>query len=698
LWLFAAGPAHAAEHNRMTADHLSYKRATSVALLGLAIQTILGVALLLYAIFGEDPAAMSGAIAIGLGVPIWVALALVFHQHRLERLEALEADAYRQSAAAQASVFEEAGIDQQVQSGRLAWMHRLFLPSIGLLIGAAYLGLGILLFILNRDYPHLTPFERPPKTGFAIAIGVGMAAIGFIFARFVAGMAKQKIWSLLNAGSAASVGAAVIGVALVLSHFVATALNQNLLVRFLPVAIDIYMIALGAEMLLNFVLNLYRPRRSGEYLRPAFDSRVLAFVAAPDQLAASISDAINYQFGFNVSSTWFYRLLSRSVGGLLLLGVLLIWGMSVVSVVKTDELGLKVTNGRLAPPVGAGPPGQVNPGLVWKLPWPFASVTTFPAKAVNEINVGTLRPTGNEPILWTNQHSPQETFFFVQAGRATDGAAGDALLAAEIPVHYVVSDLTAYMQLAQDGPRNDRQKFRQSILKSIASGVAIQQMAHFTVEEVLGAKRSVAAAALATEIQRAYDAIDCGVRVTFVGVSGVHPERETAAPAFEGVVQADQNRQATIERAREFEIKTLARVAGNVDRARQILQQIEALNRLRTSGADEARIAAQEQEVADLIVGAGGEAAQILARANAARWRKHMGERARAVRSEGQIVSYRAAPRSYRMALYLDALRESARHARVWILPETPVRIRFDATETQPDLGPLEGELSKIQE
>lgn len=680
----------------MTADHLSYQRAVQVSLLGLVIQVVVGLALLLYAVQGGDPAAMSGALATACGIPIWIALALVFNQHRLERLEAMEVEAYRASAAAQASVFEEAGADQQVQASRLAWMHRWFLPAMSLLIAGVYIGVGLFLYNANKSYPHVSPFKAPPASGWAIAIGVVVAVVGFIFARFVAGMAKQPVWQLLHAGSGAAVASSLIALGLAVAHFFVSALDSTLVMRYLPLAIDAMMIALGAEMAMNFVLNLYRPRRAGVYLRPGFDSRVLAFIAAPDRLAKSISDAVNYQFGFNVSSTWFYRLLSRSVGSLALLAVLLIWGMSVVSIVKPDEKGLKITNGKLSAEVGAG--------LVWKLPWPFSKVETFPASAVNEINVGTGKPTAEGPILWTNAHTAVENYFLVQPGREGGGSAGSggmALIAAEVPIHYVVSDLRKYTQLAQDDIGADPQRMRQALLRAEASSVVTEHLATHSVQEVLGASRGEIASSLARDIQAAWDTLNdgqgSGAQVIFVGLNGVHPERETAAPAFEAVVQADAAKQKTIQEAESAANIILANVVGDYARARTILAELDVLNTMKSTKASEGQVVQQEQKVMDLILNSGGEAATIISTANANRWKRHMGERARAIRSEGQIAAYRAAPRAYRIDAYLIALRDAAQAARVWIVPFQSVRVRMDSTEVQPDISGFEADLEKNQ-
>lgn len=674
----------------MTADHLSYKRASGVCLIGLAIQFVLALVMLLYGRLGQDPAGIVGAMPMLLGLPVWASLALVFHQHRLERLEALEAEAYRASSAAQASVFEEAGADQQVQAGKLAWMHKWFLPFVGLFYGIVMTGLGVMFFIRSRAViSHVTDYKPPAEQGWAIAIGVGIAVIGFIFARFVAGMAKQKVWALLHAGSAAAVGAALVGAALALAHFVLAAVKKPELIEYLPVVLAGFTAALGAESILNFILNLYRPRRAGEYQRPAFDSRVLAFIAAPDRLAASISEAINYQFGFDVSSTWFYRLLARSVGSLVALGLLTMWALSIFVVVRPNETGLLLVNGTLR--------RTVEPGLVVKHPWPFASVITFPSSAATTLTIGSAAPAGDGPILWTTEHSAdeKEKLFLLQPDRAEGATPGGAdrpgdlvLIAAEFPVQYRVRDLEKYLSLAQDGAGENRDKVRQDLLTAVASGIIIRHVATRSLSEMLGPERAEIAAEVKRLVQAEFDRLESGAEVIFVGLAGVHPE-QSVAPAFEAVVRKDQARETELEKSRAYSIRTLASVAGEVGRARAILAELDRLDALKASGAPEPARAEQERVILDKIVEAGGEAASLISRAKAYRWERHMKERARVVRSRGQIASYRAAPLVYRMTQFTEALRSMAEGRRVIITAFPDLRIDLNKEETEPNISGL---------
>jgi len=126
------------------------------------------------------------------------------------------------------------------------------------------------------------------------------------------------------------------------------------------------MVVLGFEVFLNFVLDVYRPRKAGELPRPALDSRILGFAAAPDRVAASISEAINYQFGYNVTSSWLYQLLARWVLALVVFGGLVLWLMSSFAVIQPHQSGIVLRFGNYQRTIG--------PGLHVKAPWPIDTV------------------------------------------------------------------------------------------------------------------------------------------------------------------------------------------------------------------------------------------------------------------------------------------------------------------------------------
>jgi regulator of protease activity HflC (stomatin/prohibitin superfamily) len=688
----------------MAADQVSYQRARNAALIGLALQTAFGVVLTLYWLFADNDVVRPSAFATLLGIPVWVALIIVFNQHVREQREAAEAESFRVSEAAAASVFEDAGADMVVEANRLRWMHRYLLPAVSIALGAAYLLIG--LFIYRGATAEDARFDAPGALGVGVAIGAMGGIACFIFARYTAGMAKEKSWILLNGGAAAAVGMTLQGVLIALSHFLLEAVESSRLIELVPTIVAIYMMALGGEMFLNFILNLYRPRAAGEYLRPAFDSRILAYIAAPDRLAQSVSEAINYQFGFRVSSTWFYRLLSKWVLRLVAVTVIVGWLMTSLVVVAPNERGLLLDNGVND--------GVVEPGLVIKKPWPVSRVVRFPATALNRLSVGSEPDLAQTPgaLLWSQDDVPGELMFIVQPsqGRPDDDAgAGQSLAVAPVVVSvtYSISDVERYFNLAQDGPESDRDRERRRLLRSVAGSVATAFFATVPFDEVVTGLSDQLIADLQARLQARLNApgLSAGVLVQSVGVIGASPAKQVA-DALEGAVASEQARTSAVQRARAEADRLLTQTSGNAAAARQLVRDIEAHDRLEQrvlelidSGAPQAEIRAAreradaaEARLTLAITEAGGFASERIVEARGERWETVFEARAEAARYVGRSEVFQSAPEAYKTNYLLEAIRRAARDVRVWIVPDD-VNYRLEQIEVTPsiDIGPAPG-------
>ncbi len=647
----------------MKADHLSYSRAASVCMLGLVLQLVMGLTLLIYALIGRDHAGMSMALMVLTGSIVWLSLAIVFDQHRRERVEAIEAETLSNAGAA-SSVFEQNPDDLRLAARRLAWMHRFLLPSASIVLAATYLSIGLTRFFSGRGLFDQDKFVLPPERGWAVAIGLALAVIGFIFARFVSGMAKQAVWGNLRGGAATAVGAAVLGLAMAIGHFVQIA-GSDVVLRALQVVAPLLMAFLGGEILLNLLLNLYRPRKAGEVPRPALDSRVLAFVASPDRLAESIGGAISYQFGVDVTRSWAYQLLSRSVLLLVLVVAGVVWLLTCLEVVGPTERAIRIRNGANA--------GEVGPGLYTKLPWPFETFDSYPATYLQSTELASNRPMNKGPILWTNEHGVSEVYAIVQPTamvsrpQDTPGAVRDiALVVVEIPLRFRIRNLNDFEQFASDSTR-------EGLLQAIARREAVAYLATRNEDDMLGRALTEISSELRTRVQARFDGMKAGVEVISVAIEGVHPEKN-AARSFELIVDNLQKQQGAIEQGRTEAIKTLTAAVGSVELARTITKEIDALRKMRDAkpASDPAAIARQEAAIEALVTKAGGKAGSLIAEARAERWRKHMLERGRAEAFTGQLAAFNAAPDVYRAQLYFHALREMMKGTRVYITPDDP--------------------------
>jgi membrane protease subunit HflK len=678
----------------MRADYQGYRRAANVSLIGLSLQVVMTLLLFVYGFYQKDHLAMTASVYGAIGLVVWLSLAIVFDQHRRERIEAMETEALAQAGSS--SVFESAQDEVRVAARRLRVMYKFFFPTVGVLIGLILIAAGVVRFGSGRKIMAGDAFQSAKDPFFVLFVTVTAGVIGFVFARFVAGMAKQNLWRNLSAGATWSVGTSLFAMAIAVGQFV-DSLGPDSVLRTLHVALPIAMVVMGAEVLVNLLLEIYRPRRKGETPRLAFDSRLLGLAAAPDKVAESISEAINYQFGSNVSGTWFYRLLSKWFAGLVVMGVVVGWLLSCIVVVQPHQRGMLLRFGSV---VNA----DVGPGVHLKMPWPVDRliVPEFVARdargretrrvrtseGVREVALGSASPLGDRPILWTNEHVLEEQFAIVLASATQRSAASEpseeavpdapelndfALVAVEVPLQYTIENVALYERL---GPPEMRDK----IIEAAGRRAVMRYLARRTSDELIGGDRRAIADELRAEVEAALAGLNpddagvpqgAGVRVQFVGASGAHPPKKAALP-YERVVQAEQRREALMQAAEGDRIKTLSRSVGSVEQAAAIAAEIEVFNAMqRDPAASNVDRVVQASKIERLLVEAGGEAATVLAAARAQRWGSVMSAQASAKRYIGQVQAYRAAPRVYPAILYFEALRAVMDGARVTIIDRT---------------------------
>ena len=81
----------------MSQDQHIYRRATTAAVVGLVVQFVLALVVALLALYSGSDAVLAAMWHLFGGLPIWGFLAVLYHQHRLERMEALEFEQLKRS-------------------------------------------------------------------------------------------------------------------------------------------------------------------------------------------------------------------------------------------------------------------------------------------------------------------------------------------------------------------------------------------------------------------------------------------------------------------------------------------------------------------------------------------------------------------------------------------------------------------------
>lgn len=346
----------------------------------------------------------------------------------------------------------------------------------------------------------------------------------------------------------------------------------------------------GVEMVLNFILEFYRPRVKDEVLKPLYESRFLAFVTEPGGIARNVAYSLDYQFGFKVSETWFYRFIEKSVVPLVLVMVIAMYLLDCFVMIDAHQQGLRETY-LLGVPMK---PQILQPGLCFKLPRPLQVIRKYDVAGVHEVNIGFEHgadgdthgqqpPGGPEEmqgdpsgrvIVWNKSHFKSEDKFIVASrsthggensisnlrdtlGETATGPASDtpARKSQAVPVSFIGTTLQVSYRVRQDGlmAYAYNYKYPERTLKDICQAELVRYLVSHDLFDILGAGMTPAEDSLNTSIREAVKAQqpDLGVDIVFVGFAGVHPPAEVGE-SFQKVVGAQEERESKILRAETY--------------------------------------------------------------------------------------------------------------------------------------------------
>ena len=330
------------------------------------------------------------------------------------------------------------------------------------------------------------------------------------------------------------------------------------------------------ETLLALLFEAYRPRVRGKEIRLIYESRLIGLLGQPAGLFATAAQALDYQFGFRVSDTWFYRFIEEKIGRFALawIGILALSDCFVF--VEPGEQALRERFG--------SPSGDVlQPGVAFKLPRPIDVVHRFPTAEIQGFNVGFVPDEKLEKertLLWTKAHYKEE-FNLLVASRdqlsntnspESEQTVPVNLLTVSIPVQFLVRDVKSWAYNHAE-PR--------ALLEKVANREVVRYMASVDIEKVMSFGRLEASAELRRNIQAQADAAKLGVEIVFVGLQDIHPpmgsKENQVAAAYEKVIGAEQERASRILEADGYALETLptaqANAAKTVNEAKGVAAQ-----------------------------------------------------------------------------------------------------------------------------
>ncbi len=666
----------------------SSKRAENVALTSLILSVIFfGIAFFVGRASGFFAVSALSWLALAAAL-VWLVLFIQFHQRSLAEQEKLDMS---QLAVGKkdAAIFEAKGERATlfaVAQRRLGILEKWFIPVFSVLIALYQIAIGLYLWKTVSVPPDFES-ERP------LLVAIGMAAIAFVsflISRYATGMSAQPQWKPLRAGGSYLLGVAVLSFVLALS-LALVQFKKFILIDIIDWVILVLLIVLGIETALNVVLDIYRPRLKDQYSRAAFDSRLLGVINEPGGILRSAADAIDYQFGFQVSQTWFYKLLVKSIAPLVLFAAIIpLYLLSCIVVVAPNEQAVIERFGN--PLTRTGEKRIVEPGFNWKWPWPIDIAYTYPTKRISEISIGFVPKADQvnlEPLLWGETHYEEEYSLLVASEQTSAGSAAGAvpvsLVIAAVPVQYRIKDL--YSFLYNYGEREKRDGTivyeAEEMLKSICYRELTMFAASARIEvddkdknrsdmqqSLLGAGRADAKRILTHRIQQAADKAGLGVEIMFLGLQGIHPP-PTVASAYQEVVGAVQKKQALILNAQAERNKTLTALVGSIREADSLYTIASQYQQAKRQNQTE-----KVEELADdldlAFTQARGEIYQTLRESQSYAFEVATLAEATGLRFASQLKAYRAAKQIYKHRLKLAVLEEALGNIRKYVVVADP--------------------------
>jgi len=656
------------------------RRGEVLALLGAILSLLGAVALAILAAFCESRGVWAAAFQMLGAFGIWLLVLIQLHQQRLVKEEQFEVAGLerlrREKLGGAQTIFEEEDLDQMeklAMGRRLRTIERYLIPVAALIVAAYHLAAGLSVFPWVWQFPPIAsanPDVLAEKSRILLFFTGGIAFICFMTARYALGMSRLPDWGVLRAGGDFTFGSSALCLAnsLVLLAVIS---GVEWLDVWLAWIVGALLIFLALETVVNFVLDFYRPRVPGQAFRPFYDSRLLGIFSEPGGILRSMANAVDYQFGFKVSETWFYKLVGRAVLPLLLVQVVVIFALTCILVVPPGHKAVVERAGPFGHKVWVASPGT---HLTWF--WPIDRATVIPVQRVQRTAIGYEVEDGHSedkitgPILWTKRHYKKEYQLLVGDNRTSEIAKVPVnVLAINMPVQWRVKDedneVIRYHAQAADAA---------DLVESLAYRELSQYAAQADLLDLLGERGIQTAKNLEGLLQAACDhagadGLGLGVQIVHVGIGGIHPPPdEDVAKSYEDVVSAWETRNAKIKEAEGDAIQTRVGSAG--PDWRRLYDAIVAEDQAREIGSPD--YPAKSRVVEDILrskdIAIAGAARETADEARKRAIERVFAELSSAERYATQSAAFNVAPHTYALRVYLRMLREGLEDVRKYVI------------------------------
>ena len=573
----------------------------------------------------SSPVGLGGVVLLGIGTLIGFFSFIQSHlidRERVEALEMQELDRTRGNESLFAGAAEDAYPSRNARRQFDKWVVPIF--SVLVLIVQA---LGLMLVYGQLNGWNLSSSAQTSDSAMPIMFFALFMVVLFMMGKYSAGLAKMDGQDLLRPVANYMLLGSVVCTAVVIAE--TASMEYPVWERVFTWVVFVVIAISALENLFTLVMEIYRPRLDDKKARLLYDSRLIGLLGQPGGLISTAANTLDYQFGFKVSETWFYKQVEQKLVLIIAIQVVVLFLSSSFVVIQANEEAVKERFGEKMP-------NLLTPGFHPKLPWPIDKVYRYKTSEIQEFVLGVLDENNKaqpKVLLWTTQHNHGSANNMIVASSDVllDAASSDSvpvnLLTVSIPVQYRINNLNNWVYETDNAV---------SMLRKISMRQVTRYLIGVDIKELMGPGRTKAQMELKEVIQQQANDMNLGAEIVFVGLQDIHPP-----------VGKNEQSKGSGGVAENYEKVNVARLHSETNR-------LGAL-----------------QYKAGRVPRAYGLAAELLAKARSESVNKAALAKAEGERFGHQISAFKAAPSVYKTRSKLETFQRATRGARKFILSDT---------------------------
>ena len=606
---------------------MEQQNSKKLGLINSIVLLVVTIGALYFTLQTSSTVGLGGVVLLGIGTLIGFFSFIQSHlidRERVESLEMQELDRTRGNESLFAGAAEDAYPARNARRQFEKWVVPIFSGLV--LIGQA-LGLLLVYIYSQLDGWALSSSTQTSDSVMSIMFFALFMVVLFMMGKYSAGLARMDGHDLLRPGANYMLLGSVVCTAVVIAE--TASIEYPVWEKVFTWVVFVVIALSAAENLVTLVLEIFRPRLDDKKTRLLYDSRLIGLLGQPGGLISTAAHTLDYQFGFKVSETWFYKYLERTLALIIAIQVVVLFLSSSFVVIQANEEAVKERFGKQTAKLLA-------PGFHLKWPWPIDKVYRYKTGEIQEFVLGVLEQNDEaepEVLLWTTQHNHGSSNDMIVA--SSDGLLDSAasvpvnLLTVSIPVQYRINNLTNWVKTGN----------AVSMLRKLSMRAVTRYLIGVDIKELMGPGRTKAQEELKKAIQREADERELGGEIVFVGLQDIHPPvgQNEQSKATGGVAESYEKVNVAWLHSETNRLGALQYKAGRVPQAR-------------------------------------GLAAELVANARSESTNKVALAKAEAGRFSHQISAFKAAPSVYMTRSKLETFQQATRGARKYILSDTKNR------------------------